>query len=63
MGGKLYTAQTAAEEVGVTKIYIRKAIERKQLTAKLVGGIWIIEEDDLRAWDASRKRHNYPKKS
>ncbi len=61
MEDKLYTAAMAAKEVGVTKIYIRKAIERKQLTAELVGGVWIIRESDLQAWNASRKRHNYPK--
>lgn len=68
MEDKLYTAQTAAEKVGVSKIYIRKAIKRGQLKATKVGadpnepgGVFIIKESDLLAWNASRKRIGRPK--
>lgn len=61
---KLYTAATAAKEVGVSKIYIRKAIERGRLKATQVGGekgIFIIQKEDLDAWNASRKHIGRPK--
>lgn len=60
-GKKLYTPLMAANEVGVTKDYIHKAIKRGQLKFTQVGdkgGPIFIEEDDLRSWDALRKRRN-----
>lgn len=60
MEDKLYTAQTAAEKVGVSKAYIRKAIERDQLKAQKVGGVFIIKESDLLNWNASRKNIGRP---
>lgn len=54
----LYTVTTAAAKCNVSRIYISKAIEREQLTATLVGSVYVIKESDLLKWDASRKRRN-----
>ena len=52
---KTYTTNQVAELCGVQDQTIRKAIYRGQLNAEKVGRDYIITEDDLNAWNSTRK--------
>ena len=49
---KQYSAPAAASELGVVNNTITKAIADGKLKAKKIGMIWVIDEDDLRAYEA-----------
>lgn len=52
---KTYTTVEVAEKLGVQDQTIRKAIYSGKLTAEKMGRDYIITEDDLNAWNATRK--------
>lgn len=52
---KTYTTKEVADLLGVQNQTIRKAIYSGKLTAEKVGRDYLINEDDLTAWNGTRK--------
>lgn len=52
---KTYTTKEVAELLGVQDQTIRKAIYNGQLTAEKVGRDYFITQDNLNAWNSTRK--------
>ena len=42
---KMYTTKQAADELGVKRITVLKAIDKGRLTANKMGPIWVVFED------------------
>ena len=54
---KFYTAQEAADEIGVTDAYVRILINRERIRAQRVGRrVWIISEDEVERFKTVKMR-------
>ena len=51
-----YPTKIAANELGLTDRRVRQLSEEKLLPAEFIGGIWLIDEDELEIFRAKRVR-------
>jgi len=57
----VYTAAQVAEKTGLSKSYVNKAVERKQLRGKWMGNQLVFTTAQINNWMANRRPPGRPK--